>query len=371
MEGHNIGSMANPNLQFVISEALEDPEWDSFVANVESGHHVQTSLWAQIKHTLGWKPLRIIVKDPSGIAAGLQMLVRSYPLLGKVGYVPKGPVFVHQETELINSILGVSKNECQARKINFLVIQPPNNADFIPDQLIKNHFQRSSMELAPTASIVIDLAPDEENLLSQIHKSTRNNIRFGLKKGITIHEGTIDSLKSFYDLHIFTSQRQNFLPYPYLYFETLQNILGPKGYFQLLFVEYNDQLVSTLLLIPYRDTVITKLCGWSGLYDKLKPNDVLYWAAIRWAKSHGYRFLDLEGINREGASLVLQGEPLPERLMHSPDHMKYKFGGKVVLYPDAYDYVLFKPYRWIIRRLDYNERNHNLASKTLEFLRKR
>ena len=371
MDDHIIGLMVKPDHPFVISEALEDPEWDAFVASVESGHHVQTSLWAQIKYTLGWKPLRIIVKHPSGIVAGLQMLVRSYPLLGKVGYVPKGPIFVGEDTELINSIISFSKDECQSRKINILVMQPPNNADFIPDLLIQNHFQRSSMELAPTASIVIDLASDEEILFSQIHKTTRNNIRFGLQKGLTIHEGSIDSLRSFYDLHIYTSQRQNFLPYPYQYFEALQNILGPKGYFQLLFVEYDHQLVSTLLLIPFRDTVITKLCGWSGQYEKLNPNKVLYWAAIQWAKSHGYRFLDLEGINREGASLVLQGESLPEKLMHSPDHMKYKFGGKVMLYPEAYDYVIYKPYRWIIRKLDNSERNHSLVSKTIEFLRKR
>ena len=360
------------NNQIVISEIFDQPEWDSFVTSVESGHHVQTSLWAQIKKNMGWKPLRLINKDSHRIVAGLQMLVRSYPLIGKVGYVTKGPVYRYDDSELIKTLISRLIMECKLRKINILLIQPPNKADFIPDILLKNNFQRNSLELAPTASIIIDLSMDEEKLLSQIHKSTRKNIRYGLKNGLNIiHGGSIDALKSFYDLHICTSQRQSFLPYPYEYLVSLKNILEPYGYFHLLFVEYNQQLVSALLLIPFRDTVITKLCGWSGLYDKLKPNDVMYWTAIQWSKSQGYHYVDLEGINREGARQVLQGESIPERLMHSPDHIKYKFGGNIVLYPEAYDYVRLTPYRWIFRKLEYNERKQNLITKTLDLLRKR
>lgn len=370
-EGYEIKEMEIPNYHLVISEASEDTEWDFFVGSIEGGHHVQTSLWAQIKITMGWKPVRIIARDTKGIVAGVQMLVRPYLLFGKVGYITKGPIFIREDGELIDFIIKVLLNECRNRNINILVIQPPNNAVFMINLLQENNFQQSSVELAPTASILIDLSLDEDKLLSQIHKSTRNNIRFGLKNGVSILEGSSNSLKLFYDLHINTSKRQNFLPYSYKYFETMQKILEPKGYFQLMFVKYNYHLVSALILIPFNGVVITKLCGWSGLYEKLKPNDVMYWGAIQWAKSHGYRFLDLEGINREGANLVLNGKPLPEQLVHSPDQIKYKFGGKIVLYPMGYDYVFFQPYRQIFRKLEYNERKHNLVSKTLDFLRKR
>ncbi len=363
--------MGNQTDELIVRTSLHDPEWDDFVASTEGGHHVQTSLWAQIKSTLGWKPLRVIRMNSNAIIAGLQMLIRSYPVLGKVGYVSKGPIFLHEDRDVVNSIIAQTVRECQFRRIRILAIQPPNNADSISTLLIENHFQRSSMILAPTASVVTDLCPDEERLLMRMHEATRHNIRYGLKNGLTILEGPNDSLKSFYDLHLRTSQRQNFLPYPYEYFETMRDALEPQGYFQLLFVEYDHQPVSCLLLVPFRDVVITKLCGWSGMYAKLKPNDVMQWAAIKWAKSHGYRFLDFDGFDRERANLLLRGEPLPESWTHTPDHFKYGFGGEVVLYPEAYDYVPFKPYRWIYRKLDSYQNNNSGVSRVLDFLRKR
>ena len=78
--------------QVQTSEKPEDPDWDSFVAGTPGGHHVQTSLWAQVKAILGWQAVRVVVYQGDNIVAGAQMLMRSLPVGGAIGYVPKGPV---------------------------------------------------------------------------------------------------------------------------------------------------------------------------------------------------------------------------------------------------------------------------------------
>ena len=76
-----------------ISDELEDKSWDDFLAQNRSGHHVQTSLWAQVKSELGWEALRIKILNSGEIIAGAQMMIRNLKPFGSIGYVPKGPVF--------------------------------------------------------------------------------------------------------------------------------------------------------------------------------------------------------------------------------------------------------------------------------------
>jgi lipid II:glycine glycyltransferase (peptidoglycan interpeptide bridge formation enzyme) len=68
-----------------ISNDTEDKSCDDFVAQKPSGNHVQTSLWAQVKSELGWKPYRIKILTSGEITAGAQILKRDLKLLGPIG----------------------------------------------------------------------------------------------------------------------------------------------------------------------------------------------------------------------------------------------------------------------------------------------
>jgi peptidoglycan pentaglycine glycine transferase (the first glycine) len=372
MAGKDIGAMsmfARTDLQ--VSESTADSRWDAFVAGVEDGHHVQTSLWAQVKEVLGWKAMRLILADHDNILAGAQVLVKRYPLLGTVGYVTKGPVCCGEDRDLARDIIEQLVQNCRSRHVALLAVQPPNDAHYMTSILSAQGLRRSTLDLAPTASLLVDLSLDEEALLAQAKRQTRQNIRRSSRGGITIREGNEADLQTFYGLHVMSSRRQQFRPYPEAYFDTMWRVFKPRGCIQLLLADHQNEAVSAILLVPFRDTVVAKLVGWSGLCRDLRPNEALFWGSILWSKNHGYRYFDFEGINLAGARKVLQGEPLPEALQHSPDFLKYGFGGKVVLYPESYDMVFNPMLCWAYSRLPLRVGESTILSKMVDFFRKR
>jgi lipid II:glycine glycyltransferase (peptidoglycan interpeptide bridge formation enzyme) len=97
-----------------------------------------------------------------------------------------------------------------------------------------------------------------------------------------------------------------------------------------------------VLLVPFVDTVIAKVNGWSGLHGDCRPNEAVYWGAIRWAKERGFRTFDFDGIDPAAARAVLDNQPIPADCQNTPTSFKLTFGGQAALYPPSYDYV-FSP----------------------------
>lgn len=357
--------------QVRISDEINAPDWDAFLTSVPGGHHVQTSLWGQVKSLLGWRSIRIVATHQGQIMAGAQLLLRSMPFIGTVAYLTKGPVCALGDISVAELIIDDVCRFSRARHVQLLAIQPPDNGHAMSQMLSTRGFHPSSLELAPTATVLIDLAPDLNDILAQMKRQTRQNIRRGERQGISIHEGTKDDLHDFYELYKATSQRQEFPVYPEEYYARMWQVFEPHGYIKLLLAKYGTEVVSALLLVPFGNTVIAKILGWSGLHGDCRPNEAVFWASIQWAKSHGYLCYDFEGINPIGAKAVLNGKTLPESLRHSPDFFKLGFGGQVVLYPEAYNRVSNPIMSWFYRKASPKIGGHSIPSKLMDRLRKR
>jgi lipid II:glycine glycyltransferase (peptidoglycan interpeptide bridge formation enzyme) len=332
--------------QVTLSYEFEDPAWDTFLAETPDGHHVQTSLWAQVKALIGWRAARLVVTRRKRIVAGVQLLIRSLPLAGAIGYAPKGPLFAVDDPVLPKLVINAIHHLARIERIQYLAIQPPSNGKIVAQQLAALGFRPSPLELTPTATVLIDLSQDLEDLLAQMRKKTRQYIRYGLRTEVTVREGSESDLGTFYRLVTATSQRQNFVPESEEYFTKMWRVLSPHGYIKLFLAECAGEAVSAQLIIPFGNTVIYKRVGWSGQYGNLRPNEVLHWTVIKWAKDQGFRYVDLEGIELEAATALMQNKPLPDALRQTPTHFKLGFGGQVTIFPGACDYVYSPFLRW-------------------------
>ena len=88
----DLDAVVNGDYQLRVAHETEDPAWDTFLAETPGGHHVQTSLWAQVRAAAGWRAVRVVARRGDGIVAGAQVLIRPLPLVGAIGYVPRGPL---------------------------------------------------------------------------------------------------------------------------------------------------------------------------------------------------------------------------------------------------------------------------------------
>jgi lipid II:glycine glycyltransferase (peptidoglycan interpeptide bridge formation enzyme) len=309
---------------------------------------VQTSLWAQVKALLGWRAVRLVVSQGEQIVAGAQLLIRLFSGFGALGYVTKGPVCAVDDPLLPKLVINELLQVARTQRVQYLIVQPPNNGRAVAEALPGKGFRPSSVAVSTEATVQIDLQPELDEILARMRKQTRRDIRHGLGQGMVGREGTEHDLATFYRLLGATSERQKFLPYSPQYLSKLWQFYRPHGYARLFLAEYNGEVVSAQLVLAFGDTVIAKNSGWSGRYGSLGPNHIMDWTTLEWAKTQGYRYYDLEGIDPSVARMILNGGSLTDELkrQHGPAFYKLGFGGEVSLLPGAYDYVFNPLLRW-------------------------
>jgi len=357
--------------QVRLTEELVDPEWDAFVSSQPLGHHVQTSLWGQVKSTLGYRTMRVIVSEKGSIVAGGQILIRQLIPFISIAYMSKGPIFSRWDPSLVQTMIYALKRVAQNNHFLVIVLQPSESDQTLNAYLLDQGFRESWVELAPTATIIHDLTIDTQEIMKQMKRQTRQNIKRSVREGITTREGTEADLPTFYQLHVTTSQRQGFTPYPEEYFVRMWHVFSKPGWISLIFAEYQGTPVSALLLVSFGDTVIPKILGWSGEHGKRRPNDAVFWAAMQWAKAQGFDYFDMEGINREGAEMILSGQSLPVELRRTPDFFKVGYGGKVSVYPRSYYFVPSQVWRWPLQQI-FDLKGHGQAfQEKFELFRRR
>lgn len=336
-----------------ISHQLSDSAWDAFLNRVPRSHYTQSSLWAQVKaQQLGWRCLRVTIERDGNIIAGFQMLLRSIPILGTIGYIPRGPVITSDDADLIDLIIQQIQETMRAERMLFLKVQPAHGAEALAERLPKEGFHPSHARTDDVATMLIDLAQDEDVLLKKMKKRVRRGVRRAIRRGAIARQGTANDFGLFYDIFQQTSQRGGFGIHGEAYYREIWQHFAAKGHAVLFFVECEGETVATVFVIGFGNTAFARYGGWNGRYGNYEPNYLMRWTAIQWAKEQGYRWYDFMGIDETVARALLQNQPVPDLAeIGGYTFFKLGFGGQVMLSPSPYDYVrhplLAKGLEWL------------------------
>lgn len=311
-----------------------DAAWDAFVAEA-GGRHAQTAAWARVKGATDWRAERVEVWSDGAIVAGAQVVTRRLPVIGRVGYLDGGPV-VGVATAIDEAVDGLVAL-CRRSRVRNLVVDPPEGSDLVVDRLRERGFIPSQVKTVLAATLVVDLTKSESEILADMRSSTRRNIRKGERAGVVVRRGGRDDLPVVSELFEATARRQGFVAADEGYLTALFDQLDPLGQCVLMIAEVDGAPVSAMLGIVFGDRIVYKRGGWSGTHGECRPNEVLHWATMQWAKEAGLRRYDFDGIEPEVARALATGADGPE-----PTHVtrfKLGFGGEVVLLPDSLAFV--------------------------------
>lgn len=339
-----------PTTSPVVSHSLtvkeaEVREWDAFLARTAGGSYPQTSSWAMAKLTAGFRARRFTINDGEVILGGAQVLYRRLPLGGAIAYVPLGPVLGSDDPELMNLAIAQLHRVAREQKVSCLAVQAPRGAGAFEDRLQSQGFSPAPRDLAPTASVLIDLSNSLDLILSKMRKTTRYDIRASQRRGITIRDGRREDLEDFYKLLLATAKRQEFSTLGKDYLYEVWRLFSRRGRIKMFIAEFEGRYVSAALMMAVGDTVTYWKGAWSGEHGNRYPNEALQWSAIQWAKSQGHRYYDFGGINRAFATSALSGDN--DKPRHSVGFYKLGFGGQIELFPQAFIYL----YNPMLRRL--------------------
>lgn len=334
-----------------ISLDYKDPQWDAFLSDQKGCLYEQTALWARVKSLQGWRPVRLVMSHAGRVVAGFQVLTKSVASIGRIGYVSKGPVLDENFQGLAPCLVDRLKSTVRQKRIHLVVVHPPGQSKMLVRQMEHKGFRPDRLVRMIRATLLIDLSQDLGDILRNMRKDKRKAIRQGLRRGLRVRTGTEADIPVFFNLMRATCERQGVSPNPahVTFFQELWRVFAPLGHVKLFMVEKEKECIAGAWAICFGDTFRSWKVGWNGKFGNLKPNQVLRWEMIRWAREQGYAWFDFFGISSAAAESSKN-----ENSMDGISAHKLGYGGIVCRFPLAFEYAYNPFLRFAYRALVQN-----------------
>jgi lipid II:glycine glycyltransferase (peptidoglycan interpeptide bridge formation enzyme) len=381
---------------------VQSNRWNSLISDLPNPHFLQTYEWGQVKARYGWQPIYLVwdeagkmmeERDPSPFSfhasAAALVLKRTIQFGGlsarlSILYAPKGPLLDWTNASLRTQVLDDLQTLARKEGAVFLKMDPdvvlgtglPSEDAVDPDgQAVLSELKQRGWRYSPDQiqfknTVLIDLAPPEEELLARMKQKTRYNIRLAAKKGVTLRIGTSSDFELLYKMYAETSVRDGFVIRDEDYYHTVwQTFMAnqPSRSPQARFPISNLHLPIINLQSPFAEPLIAEVDGepvaaififyvaarayyvYGMSQDKHRekmPAYLLQWEAIRRARARGCKVYDLWGA--------------PEMFNESDSlwgvyRFKEGLGGQVVRTLGAWDFApnpfWYKLYSEVIPRL--------------------
>jgi peptidoglycan pentaglycine glycine transferase (the first glycine) len=342
-------------------DSLPAARWDAFVAAHPSGHLLQATAWGTLKSLFSWRVERVALADESNsLVAGAQVLFRPTPGGKMLAYVPKGPLIDWHNDALAQAMLAALHAQARAGGAFALTVEPEAPDDpALAARLQTLGFRPAPRAIQPRSTIWLDLAGSPDDWLARMRQKTRYNVRLAARKGVTIRDATEADLPAFVRLLAQTGSRDGFAVHSTEYYTTGYHLLVNAGAARLLLATHEDEVLAGILVAAFGASA-WYLWGASGDAGRERmPNHLLQWEAMQWAAARGCRTYDLWGIPDEvGRAPQDFTETVNDRSggLWGVYRFKQGFGGQVVSYVGAWDYV-YAPLWYAAYRLALRWRN--------------
>lgn len=335
-----------PDGASVLSLCTPDPAtWDAFVATQPGDVLPQTAAWAATKQP--GQSHEIIGIESEGRLVGGCMVLRRRLGPAELAYAPRGPLLTPGHEHGLRPVLQEVVRRLRRTRPVVLVVQPAQTIASGAATFDAMGFGPAPIDIAPAATVEIDLGPEPDELLAAMRSSTRRNVRKAEKAGVRVRRGARSDLECFHDLHVQTAGRQGFAPLPLDYLERQWDALAPEG-MQVHIAELDGVPLSAMTASAFGDRMVFKLAGLSENPEarRVRASDYLHWRVVNAARESGFAWYDFGGFDRSAAEIIEAGGEPPEELRKSASQFKLGFGGAVVTRERALWRLSPRPLRW-------------------------
>lgn len=326
--------------------------WDALVERTPRTDVTQLSAWARVRASAGFSSVHVLAHRGARLVGGAQLLCRRVPVVGRVGYVPYGPV-VDPSADDVDEVWDAIADALRTlgrRQLQMLFVQPPEGADAVSADLIARGFRPSSAGIAPAGSIRIDLSDDLGQIRSRFGRRLRSWPHRWEGRGVTVSVGGARDLPLLARLLTQSAQRQGFTPPSLAYLETLYRELAAGGNVALFIGYVHGRPVAADLVTVCGDMIRGRFAGFHryGEAARLSVPAAIRWEIIRWGQNRGLRWLDFGGLSDASLDALLSsgggsgGGGVgggPAGAVASCDQPKLTFGGTPYRYPPAVEMI--------------------------------
>lgn len=323
----------------------------------QSSNLLQSGHWGAVKESAGQKALAFLIHG----GAPLLILLRPFGPGLTLAYVPHGPAapgteipeippeepdrYLREVTEELKRFLPKS---CVFIRYDLPWAIPDDYVGFLG---LHQPFRKASVDIQPPHTVLVDLTPEEKEILGQMKSKTRYNIRLAFRKEVKVTEEPEDRLPVWYDLYTETAKRDKIAIHgPDYYtapFAAAETFAGPKPKIKLFFARHDGELLAGIIVACFGSRATYLYGASTDVKRNYMPAYALQWRAMQWAKSEGCTEYDLFGIPPSQD---------PSHPMHGLYRFKTGFGGKIIHRFGCWDYPL-KPALYTAARAGEKIRN--------------
>lgn len=303
--------------------------WQEIVKRFPEANFLQSPAYGKMNELLGAK----VIEEDFGKKGRALMIVRNAKR-GRYLEIPCGPLLNYKDKQAIKDaftkIAEIAKREkCVFVRVRPQLINTPENLQILADLGLK----KSPMHLAAEHTVIVDLTKSEEELLSNMRRQTRYEVRRASKQGIVVEKNNSEeTFKEFRRVQAETAKRQGFVP------PNLKTLLAEREALGDKITIYtaktaNGRPIAYGMIIKDGEEGDYYEAASTDLHRKMPGAYALLWQAMRDLKNEGYKRFNLWGIAPPGQ---------PNHRYAGVTTFKTGFGGEVVEYAPAHDLVISK-----------------------------
>lgn len=170
-------------------------------------------------------------------------------------------------------------------------------SEFVRFHLFSNRTREYYGAFEPhTHNIVRELSLPLDEMLMDFEHKVRKNIKKAVREGLEVHmDETGERLDEFLRIYYDTMKRTNARDYFFFSQEFFRQLMEIPDGFVFAFVLYEGKPVSAELVLCGKENCYSYLGGTESDYFSLRPNDLLKYGVIQWAKEKGLKNFVLGG----------------------------------------------------------------------------
>ena len=289
--------------------AIDDPQWQSFVAHTEGATPFHHPEWSELlARTYRYRAFAIALTDTDGaVTAGAPFLeVRSLSRRRRWVSLP----FTDECPPLAKDAASLRELSASLGAVHELYRAPTLELRAAVDGF---GWQTSA------DAVIHELQLDREaaRVQERFSRAMVRNIRRAEKEGVTVRRATEPrDLDAFYRLHTRTRRRQGVPVQPRRFFELFWSGLIQTGLASILLADAGGaEPVAAALFLSIGGTTIYKFGASDVEFQRLRPNHLIFWTAIQQACERGDRLFDFgrTDLGNEGLRAFKSGWGASER----------------------------------------------------------
>lgn len=345
--------------------------WETLLNRFPEANFLQSWAWGEFHRVLGHPVYR--VSQRYGIFQAIVEPAKRARYLT----VPGGPLVHEWNVESLTPVISELKRIARDERCSFIRIRPQIfDSPSSRFTLRAFGFRPSPMHLHAETTRIIDLTKSDDQLLSEMRKSTRYEIRKAHKLKILVEQSTDERLiDRFIELQDETSRREHFVPFSKEYLLEQFRAFKEEQTVRIFYVSsltvipgHNPEstqnfyrsriksgmthgIIAMAFIIFYRHEAVYHYAASSRAAREIPAAYAIQWAIIQEAKKRGCTTYNLWG--------DVPDEKLRDHRFAGPSLFKRGFGGEQVVHIHAHDLPLLWKYwmNWIVERIRKGSRN--------------